>query len=234
MNKVVALAVSDLKITARRGEAVILNLVVPTIVLIALAQTSAGIEKALPFAYLQVVLATSMVSLGIMTGFDRRFRVLVRLGTTPLGRKGLVYSKNFSMLVIQTFGIFVLTIVGVALGWQFDSKWLLAIPLCWIASFAFAGIALLVAGCVKAEANLGIQNLLYLVMMGVAGIVFAGSKLSGTLQFIIEIIPSGALHTLLRYLAGVGDFSWVAMVSLVAFSVVLPLLAARKFTFDES
>jgi len=234
MRKIFALAISDVKITARRGEALILNLVVPIIVLIALANTSTGVIRAMPFSYLQAVLATSMVSLGITTGFDRRFRVLVRLGTTPLGRRGLVFSKIVSLLILQSFQLIILSIVGLALGWEPELKWILAIPLCWLASCSFAGIALLIAGRVKAEANLGLQNLLYLVMIGIAGIGFTEtSSLPDSVRDIFRIIPSGGLHSLLRYLAGIEAFSPLAFFSLLFFSATLPLIAARKFSFDE-
>ena len=234
MKKIYALAISDVKITARRGEALILNLFVPIVVLIALANTSTGITRAMPFSYLQAVLATSLVSLGITTGFDRIFRVLVRLGTTPFGRRGLVCSKILSLIILQFFQLAILSLVGLSLGWSPDPKWILAIPLCWLASCSFAGIALLIAGNVKAEANLGLQNLLFIILMGVGGIGFADSgELPDSLRNIVHIFPSGALHSLLRYLAGIESFSPLALISLVFFSVTLPLLAARKFSFDE-
>ncbi len=234
MKSILALAVSDLKITFRRGEALILNLLVPIAVLVALANTSTGITRAMPFVYLQAVLATSMVSLGITTGFDRRFRVLVRLGTTPLGRRGLIYSKIVSLIVLQAIQLLILSLVGVFLGWQPDPKWLLAIPLCWFASCAFAGIALLIAGNVKAEANLGLQNLLYLFMIGIGSIGFAdNSRVPDSVHTIVTIFPSGALHSLLRYLGGIGNFSPVALISIILCSLALPLIAAKKFSFDE-
>lgn len=234
MKKILALAVADIKITARRSDALLLNLVVPIAVLIALANTSTGVEKAIPFTYLQAVLATSLVSLGIMTGFDRRFRVLVRLGTTPLGRRGLVYSKIVSLIVLQTFQLMVLSAIGLTLGWEPATQWVLAFPLCWMSSCAFAGIALLIAGRVKAELNLGLQNLLYLVFMGVGGISFGETDaLPISIRDILHIIPSGALHSVLRSLAGLESLSILALVSLIIQAIGLPLLAARKFTFDE-
>ncbi|MFN8015045.1 MAG: ABC transporter permease [Acidimicrobiia bacterium] len=234
MNKSLALAVADTKITLRRSEALILNLVIPIVVLIAISKSSTGIEKALPFSYLQAVLATSMVSLGITTGFDRRFRVLVRLGTTPLGRKGLVLSKIFSLIFIQTFQLLIISIVALFLGWSPEPQWIFALPVCWIASCAFAGIALLIAGRVRAEANLGIQNLMYIIMLGIGSIGFSsGQALPGTLRDIVHIVPSGALHSILRSLAGLESFSPLALISLLLEAVLLPLIAARKFSFDE-
>lgn len=234
MKKILALASTDVKISIRRGEALLLNLVVPIVVLIALSKTTTGVDKAIPFSYLQAVLATSMVSLGITTGFDRRFRVLVRLGTTPLGRQGLVYSKIVSLIILQAFQLVVLSAVGIALGWRPEISWLLAFPLCWISSCSFAGIALLIAGNVRAEANLGLQNLLYIIMLGVASLGFGDTDaLPPTLRDIYHIVPSGALHSTLRALAGIEGYSTLAITSLVIQAIALPLLAAKKFSFDE-
>lgn len=234
MNKIVALAIADTKISVRRSEALVLNLLIPIVVLVALAKSSAGIDKAVPFVYLQAVLATAMVSLGITTGFDRRFRVLVRLGTTPLGRNGLIFSKIVSLIVIQTFQLLIISLVAVFLGWDPEPQWLLAIPLCWIASCAFAGISLLIAGQVKAEANLGLQNLLYIIMMAFGGIGFSSDDaMPTTLRDVSHVFPAGALHTLLRGLNGLEPISIVALVSILIQAVLWPLIAARKFSFDE-
>jgi ABC-2 type transport system permease protein len=212
----------------------ILNIIVPVVVLIALSKTSTGIEAAMPFAYLQAVLATSLVSLGITTGFDRRFGVLVRLGTTPLGRKGLVFSKILSLVVLQFLQLVVLSAVGLALGWEPKISWLLAFPICWIASFSFAGIALSVAGRIKAEANLGLQNLIYLVMMGFAALAFgSGNSLPSSIKDLVAVFPSSALHKILRSLSGLEDLSYLSVFSILILAVVLPLFAARKFRFDE-
>ena len=42
------------------------------------------------------VMSTAMVSLGIATGFERRYGVLKRLGSTPLGRSGLLSAKTLT------------------------------------------------------------------------------------------------------------------------------------------
>lgn len=234
MNKITALALADLKITLRRSEALLLNIVVPIAVLIALSKTSTGIQAAMPFSFMQAVLGTSMVSLGITTGFDRRFGVLVRLGTTPLGRRGLVFSKILSLIALQLIQLVVLSAVGLVLGFEPTAKWLLAFPVCWIASFSFAGIALSVAGRVKAEANLGLQNLMYFIMVGFGALSFgSGDKLPQSMNDFIKVFPSSALHNLLRSLVGLGDLSYVSLSSIVILAVALPLFAARKFRFDE-
>ncbi len=188
----------------------------------------------MPFSYMQAVIATAMVSIGITTGFDRRFRVLVRLGTTPLGRRGLIYSKILSVLIAQLFQLLVLSIVGILLGWEPQINWISAFIFCWIASCAFVGIALLIAGQVRAEANLGLQNLMYIVMIGLGALSFGSESLPSSLEVLSLISPSGALHTLLRYSSSIESFSVFAFISIVIQAIFWPLLAARRFSFDES
>ena len=47
------------------------------------------------------VMAAAMVSLGIATGFERRYGVLKRLGSTPLSRGGLLAAKTATVLAVR-------------------------------------------------------------------------------------------------------------------------------------
>ena len=47
------------------------------------------------------VMAAAMVSLGIATGFERRYGVLKRLGSTPLSRGGLLAAKTSVVLLFE-------------------------------------------------------------------------------------------------------------------------------------
>src|SRR5439155_17545524 len=64
------------------------------------------------------VMAAAMVSLGIATGFERRYGVLKRLGTTPLSRGGLLVAKTATVLVLEILQILLVVVVGVAIGWH--------------------------------------------------------------------------------------------------------------------
>ena len=46
-------------------------------------------------------MSTAMVSLGIATGYERRYGVLKRLGSTPLSRAGLLAAKTVNVLLIE-------------------------------------------------------------------------------------------------------------------------------------
>jgi ABC-2 type transport system permease protein len=64
------------------------------------------------------VMSSAMVSLGIATGYERRYGVLKRLGSTPLSRAGLLASKTLNVLVLEVLQATLIVLTGVALGWD--------------------------------------------------------------------------------------------------------------------
>ena len=64
------------------------------------------------------VMAAAMVSLGIATGFERRYGVLKRLGSTPLSRGGLLAAKTATVLLFELIEAVLIVVTGIALGWH--------------------------------------------------------------------------------------------------------------------
>ena len=106
------------------------------------------------------VMATAMVSLGIATGFERRYGVLKRLGSTPLSRGGLLVAKTTTVLALEVVQFVLVLAVGVALGWNLGTGVFPALGLLLLGTIAFAGIGMLMAGTLRAEANLAASNAL--------------------------------------------------------------------------
>src|SRR5438094_9531417 len=110
----------------RRGENLIVTLAVPLGILVFFAKVDTTIPSdfAQPVDFLVpgvlslAVMAAAMVSLGIATGFERRYGVLKRLGTTPLSRGGLLVAKTATVLVLEILQILLVVVVGVAIGWH--------------------------------------------------------------------------------------------------------------------
>ena len=80
----------ELRLTARRGENVLVTIVIPVVVLLFFASvsvlpTGAGrpVDFLLPGALALAVVATSLVNLGIATAYERNYGVLKRLGGSP-------------------------------------------------------------------------------------------------------------------------------------------------------
>ena len=90
---VAAMTAMELRLALRRGENLFATIVIPTIVLVLFSSiaifptgTSRGVDFLLPGTIALAIVATSLVSLGITTAYDRSYGVLKRLGGSPLSR----------------------------------------------------------------------------------------------------------------------------------------------------
>jgi ABC-2 type transport system permease protein len=244
LRAVSALAAMELRLTARRGENVLVTLVIPVAVLLFFAGTSivpgiAGrpVDFLLPGAIALALIASGLVNLGIATAYERSYGVLKRLGGAPLSRWGLVAAKVASILVLELVQVAVLIVVAtVALGWQPGAGWspiLLAAAIL-LGTLAFAGLGLLLAGTLRAEATLAIANGLFLGFLMLGGIVLPVDHLPGFLQPLAAVLPATALADLLRIALGASTTGDVAtsVVILGTWGVVATGLAARTFRWD--
>src|SRR6266567_887528 len=116
----------ELLLTLRRGESVLITLVVPVLLLIFftslnIVPTANGraINFLLPGMLALAVIGAGMVSLGIATAYERYYGIHKRLVSSPLPRSGLIIAKVISVLVLELIQLIVL--VGVAMlfyGWR--------------------------------------------------------------------------------------------------------------------
>ena len=147
------------------------------------------------------VMANAMVSLGIATGFERRYGVLKRLGSTPLSRGGLLAAKTVNVLIVEVVQAAVIIATGLALGWRPDAGLVAAIALLLIGTVAFAGIGMLMAGTLRAEANLAAANGLFLVLMFLGGMAYPLAKLPDAVEAFARLLPAAALSECVRAVA---------------------------------
>lgn len=239
---VLAQARTELMLTLRRGESIIVTLMIPLGVLVAFSQIDstvpAGydepIDFLLPGVIALAVIAAATVSLGIATGFERRYGVLKRLGATPLSRGGLIAAKTVTVLALETIQLVAIVAVGVALGWSFSTGVVAALGLVALGTVAFAGLGLLLAGTLRAEATLAATNALFFVLLAIGGIAYPLEKLPSVVGDVARALPSAALSETLRGVLVEGrGFPWGAFGVLVVWAIALPLLAARNFTWEE-
>jgi len=102
-----------------------------------------------------------------------------------------------------------------------------------ICIFAFSGFALLLAGTLRAEATLAGANLIYVVLLGVGGVVFPLTKFPRGARPLLELLPTGALSTGLRdVLAGGAAFPVKDAATLAIWAVAGITLAARFFRWE--
>src|SRR6476620_5802802 len=110
--------------TLRRGESLLVTLVIPIGILVFFTKVDAvkvsgtAIDFLVPGVLALAVMSTAMVSLGIATGFERRYGVLKRLGSTPLSRAGLLTAKTLNVLGLEVVQTVAIVVTGIALGWD--------------------------------------------------------------------------------------------------------------------
>jgi ABC-2 type transport system permease protein len=229
----------ELLLTIRRGESLLVSLVIPIGILLFFSKVDAvnikdPVDFLVPGVLALAVMSTAMVSLGIATGYERRYGVLKRLGSTPLSRSGLLTAKTLNVLVIEVAQAIVIVATGIALGWSTTGRVALAIGLLLVGTVAFAGIGLLMAGTLRAEANLAASNALFLVLLFLGGMAYPLHKLPGALQAVAKGLPAADLAESVRgVLSASGSVPTWSIVGLAIWAVAGPLLAVRYFTWEE-
>jgi len=224
----------------RRGENLIVTLAIPLGILVYFAKVDTistdfahPVDFLVPGVLSLAVMAAAMVSLGIATGFERRYGVLKRLGSTPLSRTGLLVAKTATVLALEVLQIVLVVLVGIAIGWHVPAGILPAVGLLLIGTVAFAGIGLLMAGTLRAEANLAAANGLFLVLLFLGGMAYPLDKLPTALQYVAKALPAAALSETVRSVLSAQPFPTGELVVLLAWAVAAPLLAARYFRWEE-
>jgi ABC-2 type transport system permease protein len=224
----------------RRGENLIVTLAIPLGILVFFAKVDAistdfahPVDFLVPGVLSLAVMAAAMVSLGIATGFERRYGVLKRLGSTPLSRSGLLVAKTATVLGLEVLQIALVVLVGIAIGWSPSGGLGAAVVLLLIGTVAFAGIGLLMAGTLRAEANLAAANGLFLVLLFLGGMAYPLDKLPSALQDFAKLLPAAALSETVRAVLASQPFPTGELVVLLVWAVVAPLLAVRYFRWEE-
>ena len=242
MSRIVSHAKLELRMLARNGEQLLLTVALPLGLLLVMARTDVidvgaasdqeRIDIVVPGILALAILSTSFTALAIQTGFERRYGVLRRVGTTPLSRSNVLWGKALAILVVETVQLVLLGVVGYVLGWQPEALGLvLLIPLALLGSAALAALGLLLAGVVRAEATLALANLAYLVLAG-AGVLIPVSQLPDALQSWVELLPSAALATSFRLATMSSELDALAIVVLLVWCVLAAAGIARYFRWD--
>ena len=232
---------AELQILARNGEQLLLTLIIPVILLVFFGTTDVlptGFDDHMDFLTPGIIalaiMSSSMVSLGIATGFERSYKVLKRLGVTPLGRPRWLATKIVTVLLMQIVKLITLIPVALLLDWQSDdAQWLLAVAAVAVGSVAFAGLGLFIAGRLRAEINLAAQNGLYLLLLLLGGMVIPFDELPAPVAAVAKVLPSGALADVLRdALVGQADRPGTSWIVLGIWAVLTPVIAAATFRWE--
>ncbi len=241
MKPLLAQARAEVTMTLKRGESVLLALGIPVLLLVFFSvvdvlpvQTRGqkAVDFLAPGILALAVMSTAMVSLGIATGFERQYGVLKRLATTPLGRPRLLAAKTAAVLVIEVLQFVVIIVVALLLGWDPNGGVGVALLAALLATVAFAGLGMLMAGTLRAEVTLAAANGLYLVLLLLGGMVVPLSQLPSAVRAVARVLPSGALSDILHAAFDATAVPTRAWIALAAWAVVTPAVAARTFRWE--
>jgi len=182
------------------------------------------------------VMSTAFTSQAIATGFERRYGVLKRLGATPLSRGGLIAAKTVTVIGVELLQSALIIVIALAIGWRPNASpaAIVTAPLLiLLGTAAFSGLALLMAGTLRAEATLAAANLVYILLLGLGGVVFPLTRFPAAARPVLELLPTGALSTGLRDVLQYGvAFPIGNTVTLAVWAVAAITLAARTFRWD--
>ena len=240
MKAFLAQSAAELRMTLRRGESVLLALGIPVLLLgffsvvdVLPTGTDDPVTFLFPGILALAVMSTAMVSTAIATGFERQYGVLKRLGTTPLGRPGLLAAKIVAVVVIEVLQLLVLLVEALLLGYRFDGPQLaVAAGGMVLATAAFAGLGMLMAGTLPALTTLAAANGLYLVLLLLSGMLIPLEELPAGIAAFARLLPSGALADVLHASLGPGTVPGRAWLVLAAWAVVAPVVAASRFRWE--
>lgn len=233
----------ETRLLLRNGEQLVLAIVIPLLLLVGGAEAGdvidlgAGrrIDVLTPGVFALAVISTSFTSLAIATAFERRYGVLKRLGASPLPRSGLLLGKVVSLLAIEAGQLLVLSLAGLALGWEPSGgigALAAAVLLVALGTWAFAALGLLMAGTIRAEATLAAANLVYVVLLLGGAVVIPLSSYPESLQGLVAALPSGALAEGLREAFSGQGLDWLRVAVLVTWGGVATVLTVRTFRWE--
>lgn len=231
----------ELVLTMRRGENVLVTIVVPLLLLVFFASSGlipasgeSPMDYLVPGVLSLAIISTGMVNLGIATAYERYYGVLKRLGGSPLPRWGLLLAKALSILALEFFQVVLLLAVAIlGYGWHPHLSFGVALLSLGLGTLAFSAIGLAMAGGLRAEATLAIANGLYLVFLLLGDVLMPIDHLPRLLQPISRVLPATALSEALRYGFSSGvAFPTLSLALLLAWAVVSGGVAVRSFRWE--
>jgi ABC-2 type transport system permease protein len=233
----------ELRLSLRNGEQVLLTLLIPlllTAVLVAepFIEVDSGrrVDFVVPGVLALAVTSAAFTGLAISTGFERKYGVLKRLGATALPRSVLLLGKTAAVLCIELLQVVLVGGLGLALGWRpaGGAGAVLSTALLVVAgTAAFAGLGLLMAGALRAEATLAAANLVWFLLLFFGGVLFPLTKFPAALADVLQFLPTAALSDGLRsVLRDGGGVPVGSLVTLVVWALLALGAAATTFKWE--
>lgn len=233
---------AEVLLSLRNGEQLLVNIAIPLLLLVFFSEVGVlpvpdgvvdRVDFLAPGIIALAVMSNAMVALAIGTGFERQYKVLKRLGATPLGRGRWVLAKIGMVKILLVVQLALIVLTAFILGWEPGGTPWLTIPAVILGAFAFGGVGLLMAGTLRGTVTLALANGLYLLLLLLGGMIIPFSEMPGVLGAVGKVLPSGALgqvlQSTLRDNAPSAGSAWIV---LVVWAVAAPLAATRFFRWE--
>jgi ABC-2 type transport system permease protein len=194
----------ELKLILRNGEQLLLNLIIPLLLVLVLVLepfVSVGGSRAgffVPGVLALAIMSAAFTGQAIATAFERKYGILKRLGVTALPRSVLLLGKTSAVVCVEIVQIAVICLVGLAVGWHPHGSAGSVALLVILGTAAFAGLGLLLAGTLRAEATLAAANVVWFVLLFLGDVIFPLSKFPHGLATWLGFLPTTALAHGLR------------------------------------
>jgi ABC-2 type transport system permease protein len=233
----------ELRLSLRNGEQVLLTLLIPLLLTALLVAEpfldgvpGRRVDFVVPGVLALAITSTAFTGLAIGTGFERKYGVLKRLGATALPRSVLLLGKGGAVLCVELLQVVLIGGLGLALGWRPQggvAAALSTLVLVVAGTAAFAGLGLLMAGTLRAEATLAAANLAWFLLLFFGGVLFPLSKFPPGLARVLEYLPTAALSDGLRAVLQDGAGLPVGSVlTLLVWAAVALAAAAATFKWE--
>ncbi|AEQ06649.1 ABC transporter permease [Corynebacterium pseudotuberculosis] len=225
----------EAKLFLRHGEQQLLSFIIPLGMLLALAYLPLlddpnPLDKGFPMMLALASMSSGFTGQAISLAFDRRYGALQRTGASGVPAWTIVSGKVLGVLSVSFIQIMVLGIAALVLGWTTTTSGaLMGLLVFFIGVSAFTSLGLLMGGTLSSELVLGLANLIWVILVGVASYILFQGSTEPTMW--LKLIPSVALSDGL-YSGFGGSFPTADVVILLGWLLLGSVMANRWFKFS--
>ncbi|MCQ9342826.1 ABC transporter permease [Corynebacterium kozikiae] len=220
----------EAKLFLRHGEQQLLSFVIPLAMLIAIAtlpllDSPQPLQDSFPVLLAIAAMSSGFTGQAISLAFDRRYGALKRTGASGVPSWVIVSGKVLGVAVVSLLQVVLLTVVALLFGW--NGNFGLGIGVFAVGVVAFGAMGLLMGGTLSSELVLGLANLIWFALVGVASyLIFVAPEVPRAL----ELIPSVALSQGLVH-AFDGVFPGFEILILLGWAAAAAIAAIKWFKF---
>lgn len=220
----------------RHGEQQLLSIIIPLVMLFAVANVpllgeDTGIDEIMPMILAIAATSSGFTGQAISLAFDRRYGALKRTGASGVPAWTIIAGKVLAVLAMVVLQTIILGITALALDWRPDPVGILLGALTLLVGVTgFTALGLLMGGSLSSEIVLAGANLIWVILVGVVGWVLYSQGLDAAGWY--TLVPSVALASGLA-LSFAGAVPWVELLVLLGWVLVASVAAVRWFRFDS-